>query len=313
MNMKKLIVGLLAAMFGVSSAMAQTDGKVRAWEVEVFAGPNVSIGESEDVGFFSTAIDSKALVGYSLGAELRHNFSKLPIDVGARFAFSKIGHNVEWQANEVSAPTWNKSYTNSFTLAAVGDWNFNRGGTVSPFVGLGAGVAFNKSYGTGTKPFVMPRVGIGINNRLRVSVSANLSDHAHNTMLLSLGYTFGAPSKVKVQAVNGREDMSDRIRKLNRQSNVCFWTGVGAIGVGLPTLTTGLVLIGMSTDEVGKTIGGVITGVGGLMTLSSVPLFIVSHQKKNEALRLSVQMSALSQPDPMQNGAVPALGLSLAF
>ena len=294
----------------------------RRWEGEVFAGPNVGIGRSEYDGYHSYIKDSHPLVGYSLGLEARYNFEKMPLDVGLRFAFSKTGYNEEWKSVD-PIPSgyepydyWSKEYYNSFVLAAVGDWKFNLGKAVTPFVGAGLGVAFNESSSINeTKPFIMPRIGIGVKDFLRVSLSANFSDMTHNTMALTVGYLFGSINSSKYINASTPEATSYRIRKLIRHSNVCKWTGVGAICLGLPTMTTGLIFLAFThDDEVGAVIGGIFTGVGGLMTLSSIPLFIVSHKKQNEALRLSLQTSALTHIAPTgKHTATPGVGLCLNF
>ena len=245
---------------------------MRRWEGEVFAGPNIGIGKSEYYGYYSHIEDSHPLIGYSLGIEARYNFEKLPLDVGLRFAFSKTGYNEEWKSpGDISSgyeayDYWSKEYYNSFALAAVGDWKFNLGKNITPFAGAGIGVAFNEfSNSIVTKPFIMPRVGIGVKDFLRVSLSANFSDMAHNNLALTVGYLFGSINSSKYINKTTPDETSDRVRKLIRQSNVCKWTGVGAICVGPPTMITGLLLIGFAHDD-GAVIGGIITGVGGLIT-----------------------------------------------
>lgn len=310
--MKKYILIISCLLSGLTSFCAKAGDELRKWEGEIFAGANVSIGEDFAVKDYVTAIDSKALAGYSLGAEFRRNLQRLPIDLGLRLSFSKIGHDVEWKANDNSSEMWSKSYVNSIGIAAVGDWNFNRGGVVSPFVGTGLGIAINETYGSKVKPFIMPRLGIGINDKLRVTVSANISDVAHNAMLLTVGYTFGGFSATP--KANNQDEVPSDVRKLMRQSNAFMWTGVGTLCIGVPTLVTGLTLLCGADDEVGALLGGMMVGAGGLVTLSSVPFFIISHKKKNEAVRLSLRMSALSQPGTTGFGpAAPAMGLSLAF
>lgn len=295
---------------------------MRRWEGEVFAGPNIGIGKTEFYGYYSHIEDSHPLIGYCLGLEARYNFEKLPLDVGLRFAFSKTGYNEEWKsAGDIPSgyepyDYWSKEYGNSFVLAAVGDWKFNLRKNITPFAGAGLGVAFNEySNIIKTKPFIMPRVGIGFKDFLRVSLSANFSDMAHNNMALTVGYLFGSINSSKYINKATPDETGDRVRKLIRQSNVCKWTGVGAICLGPPTIITGLIFIGFSFgDGAGVAIGGILTGVGGLITLSSVPLFIVSHKKQNEALRLSLQTSALTHLAPTGKSiSTPGVGMCLNF
>ena len=295
---------------------------MRRWEGEVFAGPNIGIGKTESYGYYSHIEDSHPLIGYSLGIEARYNFEKLPLDVGLRFAFSKTGYNEEWKSDgDISSgyesyDYWSEEYYNSFVLAAVGDWKFNLGKRITPFVGVGFGMAFNEfSSSIETKPFIMPRVGFNVKDFLRVSLSANFSDMAHNNMALTVGYLFGSINSSKYINKTTPEATSDRVRKLIRQSNVCKWTGVGAICLGTPIMLSGLVFIGFTYGEAaGVAIGGILTGVGGLMTLSSIPLFIVSHKKQNEAIRLALQTSAMTHIAPTgKHTSTPGVGLCLNF
>lgn len=307
--MIRFVFVLMAAIVASLNLMAED---FRKWEGEVFAGPNVSLGSSSELDY-SSAMHSKPLIGYAIGAEARYNFSSLPLDLGLQAVFSKVGHNVEWMGN--GAEYWNKEYSNSISLAAIGDWTFNKGSIVAPFVGAGVGVAFNEyNWSNKAKPFFMPRAGISIHDKFRISLAAHISDAAHNSMLLSFGYSFGGFSYKKHVSEEMPTQTQKDIKKLIRQSNVCLWTGVGALCIGLPTLTWGLVIIGQPNDPVGAIIGGIITGGGGLITLASVPLFIVSHKKRRKALSLSMQMSAFSQPAAIGNiSSTPAVGLALNF
>lgn len=310
--MIRLLFVLIAALVAGLDVMAED---FRKCEGEVFAGPNVSMGTSAELDEYSSAMHSKPLIGYAIGAEARYNFSSLPLDLGLQAAFSKVGHNVEWMGNGYYKDYWQREYSNSVSLAAIGDWTFNKGRKVAPFVGAGVGVAFNEWFwSTKTRPFFMPRAGISIHDKFRISLAAHISDQAHNSMLLSFGYSFAGFSSKKHISEDMPAQTQNDIKRLIRQSNVCLWTGVGALCLGLPTLTCGLVIIGGSTDPAGAIIGGIITGGGGLITLASVPLFIVSHKKRSKALSLSMQMSALNQSSALGNSSsTPALGLALNF
>lgn len=309
------MIRILIAILGICfcSISISAENNIRKWEGEVFAGPNVSLGSSAELDF-SSAFHSKPLIGYALGAEARYNFS-IPLNVGLQATFSKVGHNVEWMGSEYNPEYWAKEYSNSISLAAVGDWTFNRGRNIAPFVGAGVGIAFNQNiWSNETKPFFMPRAGISINNRFRISLAAHISDAAHNSMLLSFGYSFGGFSYKKHVSDEIPTKTQQDIKKLIRQSNACLWTGVGALCLGLPTTVFGLTLIGVSESASSAMLGGIITGAGGLVTLSSIPLFIVSHKKRNKAHSLSLQMTALRQTSNSgKTVTTPSVGLALAF
>lgn len=310
--MIRLLLVFMAALVAGLDVMAED---FRNWEGEVFAGPNVSLGTSAELDEYSSAMHSKPLIGYAIGAEARYNFSSLPLDLGVQAAFSKVGHNVEWMGNGYYKDYWQREYSNSVSLAAIGDWTFNRGSKVAPFVGAGVGVAFNEwLWSTKTKLFFMPRAGISIHDKFRISIAAHISDQAHNSMLLSFGYSFGGFSYKKHVSEEMPTQTQTDIKKLIRQSNACLWTGVGAICVGLPIVVSGLYIIGVSEGYSADALGIITTSVGGLVTLASVPLFIVSHKKRSKALSLSMQMSAFKQSSVSginSDSFTPAFGLAL--
>ncbi len=107
--MKKYILIISCVLTALTTFCAKADDELRKWEGEFFAGVNVGIGEDFAVKDYVTAIDSKARAGYSLGAEFRRNLEKLPVDLGLRLSFSKVGYDVEWKANDNSPGMWAKA------------------------------------------------------------------------------------------------------------------------------------------------------------------------------------------------------------
>lgn len=309
------------------------DGFFRNLEAEVFVGPNLSLGKSPDhvAGFVA---DSKTLAGYTVGGEIRYNFSDIPFDCGIRGAFTKIGHDQHWAYGDY----WSHDYTNNGSVAAVGDWQLNRGGNIAPFIGVGIGAAFHGHHGiNSTTALFLPRFGMEIFDRLRISVGAELSKREFNTMNLTLGWTFGGgqmkltgdalasmfkrtenPEKAEHKA---RQDWMaqtnpvewETISKLRRQANTCKWVGVGTLCLGVPTLVFGGVLAAYVSLEKGSALlPATILGAGGLLTLSSIPLFIVSHSKSARASQLTLDISTMSAV-AFSSPSMPAAGITLSF
>lgn len=296
------------------TAVAQSQ-PVQHWEGGVFVGPTVSLGRSPK-HISGLALDSRPAIGYSAGAELRYNISTVPMDIGLHASFDKIAHDEHWASG---ITYWHKNYTNNWTIAALADWNFNRGGKVSPFAGVGAGVSIHSQGGyTGTSAVFMPRAGIELFNSLRVAVQANLSKKEYNNMMLSLGWAFGGQPLSKIQADRAKElrqPIDDQvISRLYRQANTCKWIGVGALGLGIPTVVLGTIITATLDAEGGENaIGPAIIATGGVVALSSIPLFVISHNKRAKANRLSVGLAALDTAPNGRHGLTAGIGMSLNF
>ena len=89
------------------------------------------------------------------------------------------------------------------SLSVTSDYYFNRGGKVSPFVGVGVGLAqrvttisdseyvsapmrLNPAGGVLT-----PRIGVEFWNHLRLTIDARLTHRDYNTVEFRIGYAFG--------------------------------------------------------------------------------------------------------------------------
>ncbi len=171
------VLGLLLVFAGMSMNMfAQKVNEVKNFEFEVKLGANYPLEKL--VG------DSR--VGPELGIEARWNFNKLPIDVGLEVNFNsavrKFGS--ENLSNRI------------FSTMIVADYNLNRGGKFSPFVGVGMGVGncqqIQGNYGNeGSKIAVMPRIGVECMRHLRLTLDARFAMKGYNTVGLTVGYAFG--------------------------------------------------------------------------------------------------------------------------
>lgn len=326
--MRKFAFSTIILAFALGAGAQES--LLRDFEAEVFVGPNFSLGKSPE-HVAGVVPDSKTGVGIIAGAEVRYNLRRLPVDVGVQGAFASVCHSQRWAYHNL----WSRDHTVNWSVAAVGDWQFNRGGNVSPFVGMGAGAAWHDLHGVHeTTAVFLPRFGMELFDRLRVSVGAQISKVQYNNMTLTVGWTFGG-YKGKLPAVDfsdmfksGRNSEKaerkarrewlaqthpaewETIAKLRRQANTCKWVGVGTLCLGVPTLVFGGMLAAYVAQEKGDAfLPAAVLGAGGLLTLSSIPLFIVSHNKSVRANRLTLDISAMPQPV----AAAPAVGLTLAF
>lgn len=181
--MKKCFLYLLAAFMLFPSASKAQGTKaaadVKTFEFEVRLNPALPLscrnGESADL-----------TLGF--GLEGRWNLQRLPMDVGVAVN-SSGAYRSGWEYGTLA-------------LMGVTDWNFNRGGKVSPYVGLGLGVgvlnsnAFDED--DSQAAFVaMPRVGVELFRHVRIGLSLNLSKSRFNNAALSVGYAFGGGLRKK--------------------------------------------------------------------------------------------------------------------
>lgn len=101
--------------------------------------------------------------------------------------------------------------------------------------------------------------------------------------------------------------------KTSKALRIAGWS---ALGVGLPTAFYGTVLVGMvnlESGNVGSSI--VVLIVGGTLTLSSIPLFIVSHRYKKKAMnKVDIGLTPIYTPSYTGNTVyTPAVNFSIRF
>jgi hypothetical protein len=93
--------------------------------------------------------------------------------------------------------------------------------------------------------------------------------------------------------------------------------GWSALGVGIPTTFYGLLIVAVENRDGPSTtnIGTIILASGAALTLSSIPLFIVSHHYKKKAV--SVSLGSQQVFIPRGNGFVssvqPALSIKVSL
>lgn len=111
------------------------------------------------------------------------------------------------------------------------------------------------------------------------------------------------------------EDMRDAMHLYSSDISKCVkrtLLGYGALVVGVPLTLMGAGLADLYDSFDGIT--GSILVVGGLITLSSIPLFISAHHFRNKAKKLQMSLSAMEVPKYVdQANYVPALKFSVNF
>ena len=157
----KLMISLLAlSLFANIELKAQESQPVKRFEIEAKAGATFPVDKF---------VGSKKL-GPQFGLEGRWNFDK-PFDVGLEVYMGSAIR--DYEGHTLS----NRIF--SF-LSVYGDYNFNRGNKVAPFVGVGIGdVQCNVIQGSegreGMSLMVVPRVGVELWNHLRLTADLRLT------------------------------------------------------------------------------------------------------------------------------------------
>ena len=167
MKFRFLILALFVAMFvGINDVSAKGNAApVGMFEVELDVAV---ISPTQKLNF------DKNKVGTNIGVELRYNFRENPFDVGLHLDGNSFARE----------PKDSKDLFRFSSLNVMGvfDFNINRKGFISPFVGIGLGGAMidnmqpmkigditDKDRIKGAAFCVMPRVGVEIMHRFRLT------------------------------------------------------------------------------------------------------------------------------------------------
>lgn len=190
--MKRLL--LLFALFGSLTASAQ-QREVRAIEVELGVGMTFGASELSSAGFDKNRIGETGFV------EIRYNWKRLPIDVGLHLGGTIFGREIRESGEKLNFSSGN------FMLTS--DYNYRRKSNCSLFAGLGIGYAtFGHSAqteyagdggytdnGSSGSFCIMPRVGIELFHRLRLTCAYVVEERANRHFSLSLGIAIGGGHK----------------------------------------------------------------------------------------------------------------------
>lgn len=188
--MKKftLLLILLLSIFARVDASAQHYLKKRT--VGAVEG-QIGIGLATAANSIAAFGDSRQ--GVDVDVEVRYNFAALPFDLGLNFSICAINRG------EQNATVAKYFQFGSRSLMATTHYNFLQTHNVSPFVGIGAGVAWCDLSKTGSKgsvhPIFAPQVGVEIFDRLRVSISYKLYEKANNHLVVGVGFVVGGKKR----------------------------------------------------------------------------------------------------------------------
>lgn len=146
------------------------------------------------------ASEVKEIAGLNAGIEVRKDLYALPISVGADLFVASSARQKEKLDGGHSSNSQRMA-----GIAAVCDYNFLKGGTVSFFAGTGIGIAQRRTIRSGIDngigicpeygPVISPRVGIELWNHLRITAEARFTQRDYNVFAFRIGYAFGKANK----------------------------------------------------------------------------------------------------------------------
>lgn len=195
MKRKIFIVLLLALCCAVQQVAARgSAAPVRALELEI--GAAMITPTAKEIDF------DKNKVGYNIDVELRYNLQSQPFDIGLRLDGNTF--NRELKVNK------DLFKFRSLSAMVVADWNINRKGIFSPFLGIGVGGGLTSNEAMKIKDVtnqplketvnsatftVMPRVGVELFHRARVTFYYKYLKETNSHFGLSVGYVIGGGRK----------------------------------------------------------------------------------------------------------------------
>ena len=196
-----LLVIMIAALWGCPGQMQAQGVDVRPLEGEFFLGTSAPL-----FGYHG----GKSKLGVALGLELRCNVEDSPVDVGVLLDITSAEREYSSRRQEDGVTMGPYRQNNrTATAAVVCDYNFNQGGLVNPFIGIGYGTclytAINQVvYDSDGKCMVfIPRVGVELFRHLRVTWSSHLSRKGYHNVSLAVGLVLGGnPRKLKGRKCN---------------------------------------------------------------------------------------------------------------
>lgn len=131
--------------------------------------------------------------------ETRYNFAHIPLDVGLLLKAQYLTRKRENPAEYLPGRYEDKRFIiSTWQTMAVADYNFRREQKVSFFVGLAAGCGSEDGWDEDRvyiNSCVMPRCGVELWNRLRVTLSYTYMRKNYSNLGMSLGIVVGGGHK----------------------------------------------------------------------------------------------------------------------
>ncbi len=134
--------------------------------------------------------------GWDAGVELMYNFKHKPWAVGPTIRMISI------ERENVGLPDMSVFIRNfGLQLGVAGEYNFNRGYALNPYVGASTGMVFiadqmDEDNPDGyMRPFIRPHVGLEIVNRFRFEAALLVTERYSTSLSLTLGFRFGGGPK----------------------------------------------------------------------------------------------------------------------
>jgi len=152
---------------------------------------------------------------------------------------------------------------------------------------------------------------------LKIQAQTNISFPADSTVHMGLN--------TDVQPVSFMTDnnaQQQEYRHYLRTAKILKIAGWTSLGVGIPTMFFGLLITAVENRDGPSTtnIGVVVLSSGAVLTLSSIPLFIVSHHYKTKgnkekavSLSLGSQQVFIPQGNRFVSGVQPALSVKVSL
>lgn len=188
MKTRTLLILLLCMLPAYGRAQVVPSRKYQPVEVEVGIGTGIPLNRlgAEKFGFLKT-----------VKGEIRYNTPAGVFDFGAGVQLMKVGRIF----NQGEAGLKATDYS-SLQLYGVVDYNWRVNHYMNLFAGLAFGASHNISlmpdgfsYAKKWSPYVGPRIGMEVWDRLRVTITCNLMDRANNFIGFEIGYAFGGKQK----------------------------------------------------------------------------------------------------------------------
>lgn len=181
-----LVFLLLFPLYGGYAQEVQKR-KVQAVEGEIAGGAIIGLNK---VGYEVNHL------GYVLRGEIRYNFPSSAFDLGLGSQFARF--------NRSSSESHQYAAYSSIQLYIVTNYNWRMNDRFNCFFGVAGGAScwtITSGYSISMapnkwSPYFSPRIGVEVWNRLRFTISLNISNKESNFVGINLGYTFGGkPTK----------------------------------------------------------------------------------------------------------------------